>query len=303
MDIDILKEFLILSNANSFNDVAKSLGCSPSALRARISAFEESLGVQLLVRSSQGFELTDAGRKLIPAGRKIAELYESSIQKGRATSYMEYQSLSMVIAGFEIPLPLQERLIAFSEKYPAVHIHLLSDSDYSLREDLLSETIDLYFLYSDKDLFYEDLQLRPLWKTKPHMLVPEDHELSQKESVLLKDFDGECQILYPRTKVNTLREWQMAVRDESGITYTNYRNESSKEWSKYMIGLHKGVMIYPYSGGLLPPGTRAIPLADPHIRKLMISAVYVKDNPNPILKLFLDEVLSVQAGKENAGDN
>ena len=289
MDIDILNEFLLLSGANSFAAAAKELGCSPAALRARISAFEETLGVPLFTRSPQGYELTDAGRKLIPTARAIVHRYQESVEKGRATAYKEYHRLNIAFSGYEMPLPLLERLSAFCDKYPEVHVHLMSDSEFSLREDLLSHAIDLYIAYADKEPLFDEFNVLPLWRATPHIIIPQSHPMSAREDALLKDFDGECLILYPRTKDTGLREWQMHVRDESGISYFNYRNDCSKEYGKYLLSLGKGLMIYPCDGGTLPPNTVALPLTDPHIRKLSAYGVYAKDPPNPMLQLFLNE--------------
>lgn len=289
MDIDILNEFLVMSGTDTFVAAAKKLGCSPAALRARISSFEDSLGIKLLQRGAHGYELTEAGRRLIPDAKRITDKYQSYVSKGRATSYEEYHSLTIAFTGLDMPRPLLSRLALFCGKYPNVHIRLMSDTEYPVREGLLSQDVDLYLIYTDRDPFIEGLSAVPLWQAKPFIVVPDSLYISSP-SALLKDFDGGSFILYPHTQLTHLREWQKNVLEDSGISYSIYRQDCSREYSSYLLSLGKGQMVYPAADmERLPPKTHALPLTDPHIRKLMAYGMYFKESQNPNLHLFLDD--------------
>ncbi len=290
MDIDVLNEFLILANMNTFADAAKVLDCSPTALRARIFSFEDSLGVKLIERKPHGFELTDAGINLTLSGRKIVDKCNEYIEKGRATAYKEYHHLNIGFTGFEMPKPLQQILLSFCEKYPEVYINLISDMEVSAREGLLSQSTDIFFVHAGEEPYYGDTYAHLIWQAESHIIIPKAHRMSGESSAMLRDFEGERLLLYSRTKELSLREWQVAVRDDSGVPFIMYRSDTSKDYCKYLLSLGKAIMIYPYSGAALPPETVAIPLVDPHIRQLGLYAVYLRESHNPMLKFFLNEL-------------
>lgn len=60
---DDLKYFLMLKRNSRLSLAAKSLGSTHVTVANRISALEKSLGVQLFIQDSQGFQLTKAGEK------------------------------------------------------------------------------------------------------------------------------------------------------------------------------------------------------------------------------------------------
>lgn len=58
-----LDTFIQVADAGSFSKAAKALYISSTAVMKQINLLEESLDVQLLVRTPRGLTLTDAGRE------------------------------------------------------------------------------------------------------------------------------------------------------------------------------------------------------------------------------------------------
>ena len=57
-----LETFLCVAESGSFNKAAEKLYISPPAVIKQINLLEESLGLQLFVRSHRGLQMTKAGR-------------------------------------------------------------------------------------------------------------------------------------------------------------------------------------------------------------------------------------------------
>ena len=300
MDIGVLKEFLTIAEYDNFADAAKRLNCASTALRVRIAAFEESVGVPLLNRKAKGFSLTDAGWQLVYEGKEILEKYEEYIKKGRATAYQKYRSLSVAIPGLNPAPVLLNALRSFSRKYPWAYLHLKSDVECSLREDLMSGNVDVFFSFEEEPPHYEEFAVCPVYQPRSYVLLSENHPLARQKSVQLRQFEGYTTILYPRTNLPQLRMWQVNVKNDSSVQMYFYRNDSAKDYYSWLIAMDKGMMIYPWSGEALPPGIVAIPIADDHVRKLTMYAVYSPKTDNQMLQLFLDELFTAKkAGGED----
>lgn len=60
-----LDTFLCVAESGSFNKAAEKLYISPPAVIKQINLLEESLGLQLFVRTHRGLVLTEAGKSLV----------------------------------------------------------------------------------------------------------------------------------------------------------------------------------------------------------------------------------------------
>jgi LysR family nitrogen assimilation transcriptional regulator len=73
VDVRQIRYFLKIAEKKSFTRAAEHLGVAQPALGLQIRKLEEELRVKLLVRHSNGVELTEAGRLLADSGRRIME--------------------------------------------------------------------------------------------------------------------------------------------------------------------------------------------------------------------------------------
>lgn len=65
MNWDDLKVFLHVGRSNSLTASSKKLNMDPSTLGRRIARLEERMGARLFVKTPQGYNLTDAGERLL----------------------------------------------------------------------------------------------------------------------------------------------------------------------------------------------------------------------------------------------
>lgn len=75
MDLVLTESFVAVAEAGIISAAAGELSISQSALSRRLQQLERELDVQLLIRSSDGVELTDAGRDVLSASRRLLDNY------------------------------------------------------------------------------------------------------------------------------------------------------------------------------------------------------------------------------------
>ncbi|MGY6411537.1 MAG: LysR family transcriptional regulator [Alkalilacustris sp.] len=69
MDWDDLRVFLALARGESLGRAGRALRCDPATVGRRIARLEEGLGTRLFLRSGQGYAMTEAGLRLMPAAQ------------------------------------------------------------------------------------------------------------------------------------------------------------------------------------------------------------------------------------------
>lgn len=77
MNYQDIHTFLIIASSTSLSKAAESLFVSQPALSHRLSALEEEIGAELIIRrkGSRTLELTDAGQRFIPIAQKWEQLW------------------------------------------------------------------------------------------------------------------------------------------------------------------------------------------------------------------------------------
>ncbi len=80
-----LETFLCVAEAGSFNKAAERLYISPPAVIKQINLLEESLDLQLFVRTHRGLQLTSAGRSLVQDAKYTSSSTARTPSRGRKT--------------------------------------------------------------------------------------------------------------------------------------------------------------------------------------------------------------------------
>lgn len=78
-----LETFLCVAEAGSFNKAAERLYISPPAVIKQINLLEESLDLQLFVRTHRGLQLTEAGKSLQQDARYVIQYCKDSVTRAR----------------------------------------------------------------------------------------------------------------------------------------------------------------------------------------------------------------------------
>ena len=133
-----LRAFEAAARALSFQDAARELGLSPSAVSHQIRTLETYLDIRLFNRMTRRIELTEAGHALRPGvGRGFREI-EGAVRQVRSIAS---GSVIVVSAGPAMTSKwLVPRLYEFEERHPAVEVRVTT----SMRSiDLTRENVDI----------------------------------------------------------------------------------------------------------------------------------------------------------------
>ena len=198
-----LETFLCVAEAGSFNRAAERLYISPPAVIKQINLLEESLDLQLFVRTHRGLILTEAGKSLYQDTKYIIQYCKDSVT--RAKNAM--QKGENVIRIGTSPMTPAQVLVDLWPKLqdycPDTKFRLVpfDNTPENAREILanLGQNIDVVAGIFDETM----LELRQcagleLSKEPICCAVSVHHRLAQKESLTISDLYGENLMLMRR---------------------------------------------------------------------------------------------------------
>jgi DNA-binding transcriptional LysR family regulator len=124
---DDIRYFLALAEAGSQAGAGRQLGVKHTTVARRVQQLEDELDVALIMRSPDGIQLTDAGKRALMHARTAAEAIEAMALDVRgaddAVAGVVRVAVSPGFAGY-----LSRRLAPLKQRYPELHVHLHADN-------------------------------------------------------------------------------------------------------------------------------------------------------------------------------
>lgn len=139
MNLEHVKSFYITVMANSISKAAKQLHLSQPALSMQLQSLEKELDSELLIRSTKGVQLTEAGEVLYDYAKTILSLKEN-IQRDIKNIHKDQQLLlgACTTVG-EYALPCS--LFLFKDKNTDIAVHVEISNTPGVIAKLLSHTV------------------------------------------------------------------------------------------------------------------------------------------------------------------
>ncbi|MEY2987543.1 MAG: HTH-type transcriptional regulator CynR [Pseudomonadota bacterium] len=130
--VDLISDFLVLSEQLNISKTAKQLKISQPALTRRLKALEDALGAQLFVRQSRGLSLTALGRTLKIEVTPALERLESAFAKVQELQHELKGSLTIGCFSEFASHVIAPALIQFAQQHPSVKFEIRSLSEQEI---------------------------------------------------------------------------------------------------------------------------------------------------------------------------
>lgn len=198
MEIKTLKSFIAVATLKNFSLAAKQLHSTQPTVSRQISELERNVGVKLLIRTTHGVELTEAGKCLLIEAAEILNNDTKVIEKlreisGVNTKYINIGYLASACAEF-----LPRMVNIYLKLYPDVKLQLFEMTTPEQFDALQNNKIDIAFSRQLIDLEKFSLFEQHLYTDKMVAMVPSQHSLANRSSLKLSDLTQEKIILFKR---------------------------------------------------------------------------------------------------------
>ncbi len=197
-----LETFLKVADCGSFLKASEKLYVSANAVTKQINLLENRLGVKLFLRSTQGLELTEAGKLIYAEAKKLIRHTGSVLQKARE---LERPREYVIHIGVSLMNPaniLLEQWNKASELHPDIRLEIVpfEDTVPAFQEVLngLGDKIDLLSCPYETDYWgdrYNSFHLRDL---PLRISCAKTHPLAQKERLAVEDLYGQTLLIGKR---------------------------------------------------------------------------------------------------------
>ncbi len=266
MEIRQLQYFIEVAEREHVSEAAIALHVAQSAVSRQIANLESELGVELFEREGRNIKLSPVGKLFLIHAKTAMKAIEHA--KKQIDEYLDPERGTIKI-GFPTSLAghlLPTVVSAFKREHPNIAFHLRQGSYRFLTESVKSGDIDLAFL-GPVPTNDPDLEGHILFTEKISALLPEQHQLAEKRSLLLSDLRNDEFVLFPDGYI--LRDVVVNACKESGFVPKIACEGEDLDAIKGLVTAGMGVTLLPDSSfyETKPRFTVKIPIEIPDVKR------------------------------------
>lgn len=181
MTVKQLRAFLAVAQTLSFAQACERLHLSQPALSLAIKSLEESLGGQLLVRTTRSVALTPEGETLLPVARSLLADWDNAEELMRQHFTLQLGKVSIAampsFAGNLLPAVLR----TFRDRYPKVNVAVHDVINEQVLEMVRNRRVELGIALEPDN--FDGLAFTPFYTDRFVAVVPADSPLAQCSQV------------------------------------------------------------------------------------------------------------------------
>ena len=257
MNLRQLQYFKTIAELEHYTRAAEKLYVSQSNLSHSIQELEDELNVEFFVRKGRNIKLTKDGELFLPYVSQALNLLDTGV--ARLQDYINPNTGTVVMACFpSLAEFAPELIVRYLSETNRVGVRLQFNQEATfmqLRDKLLAGEIDLVFCTKIDDPRVEGALIG---EHQIVLLVPESHRLAQRESVDLRELDGEPFISFDNNC--QLRSVTDELFQSLGIQ-PKITMETAQDVIMYgMVAANHGVAIVPRPLGGTPYNVKVLPI-------------------------------------------
>lgn len=315
MDIEYLREFVVLSRTLNFSASARELHVAQSTLSRHVAAVESEIRTPLLTRSANSIALTPQGRLFLEQAIDIVERYDQAVDAVRA--FQSVPAWTVRLGGYfqdaSIFSFLSTAISCIGREQIAVEVELLpqhsTDSFVELSvwdayEAAKRGLADVTLLYLSRRIDTAMFAHTSLYREPFAIFVPQSHPLAKRKKVSLFDLRDDFFVIVPVWQ--TYADRIIEACEASGFK-PKTRIRVFESFGDAMVARHSDEVI-------CIAGSNSVNVAPPSLSGLVrldledqnayfeVVAMYRDDSANPGIPLLIEVFQRVAALGGEGGD-
>jgi DNA-binding transcriptional LysR family regulator len=291
-----LLTLIAISSAGSFSKAAKKLNITEGAVSHQVKAMEKALKIQIFERQVNGVKFTTNGKALLRQSFKLQRLLEETY-KIFGLSYSIPTLTIKIVAGEISALTFLPKLVQSFSRSNRVEFIVQTLSAISCLRALMHGEADIAFVGS---VSFEEFKnerrhyfVRKLFERRLVAVVPPEHPLANRTTVSLKelakyDFITRSYGSAVRNRVEEL--FKKEHIDVKKLSIRFFFQNSSSILSAVTSGLGVSIVADIQAARLAEKGLIKTIDLEHNKASIPIYIVTHKDNPNPVVRRFMDYV-------------
>lgn len=184
-----LECFQTIVEEKSITKAAKALYMSPQGLSKQLKNMETQLDCELLIRTRNGIQLTEAGELFYNHANAMLDSYTSLRKELRTITARGYGAVDLLSAYGILRFVTPDCILAFREKYPDIEFNYREYPDLSVDRKFIKNDGNIAFTLApvDEDLY----DCVTLFEFPLKLMVNKKHPLASRSSVTIQDLKDE----------------------------------------------------------------------------------------------------------------
>jgi len=201
-DLRQLRTFVTIAQTLSFRKAAEQLHIAQPALSRQIAQLEEALDCQLFDRQKRQIKLTDAGHFLCDALPTLFENLQNITDRTTAIANGKVNKLKLGFSSAAMSSFLPSIIKLLQEQLDDCEFEFIEKTSDELIQAVILEHLDAAFILHRPQ--NKLLQTIPIKADRTGLILPDNHPLTNKKRLDLKDLQHETLILFPRVTNPTM---------------------------------------------------------------------------------------------------
>jgi len=266
MELKQLHYFMEVAKREHISEAAVDLHVAQSAISRQIAKLEDELGTELFEREGKNIKLPPIGKIFFDHTKPAMKAIEHATKQ--VEEYLD-PDRGQIKIGFPTSLAnhsLPTVISSFKDQNPNVAFHLRQGSYQYLIDSVKKREIDLAFLGPvPKD--DPDIESHILFTENIAALIPDDHPLAKRETLLLSDLKNDSFVLFPEGYV--LHEIAINACKQAGFTPQVSSEGVDLDAIKGLVSAGIGVTLLPESTfyNSTPRFTVKLPIKVPEVKR------------------------------------
>ncbi len=241
-DLRHIKAFMAVAESLHFKKAADSLFITQPALSRLIKGLEESVGVELLARTTRQVALTEAGRLLLAECREVLRVLERGVHLAQAASQGDIGHISIAYNDFSINGVLPDIIERFKEKYPNISIELSHMPSHEQHRALQDCSIDAGFMIGPLNM--PGIETLPCAVEGLLVVLPQRHPLAERSSLRLEELRNEKFILGADNCWRAFRSRFLKNCQQAGFSPNIVQEATTSTGIFGLVAANMGISVY-----------------------------------------------------------
>lgn len=291
MTFNQIRYFITLAETLSYTDASKILFITQPNLSRQIKSMEEELGLDLFVRHTRNIKLTPSGVILYQRFKDLMKNYDSAVNEAiLANKGFEGQLSIEILDVFDIAKQYPDLLNNIKKAHPKLELKLRRRSLGELIKDMRDHTADLILTYSFSTFNQSDWITIDVGLFDSCIMLSRKHPLANKKHLTLVDLrDTDFVQLDPDISKDGAR-YLDAIMSRAGIHPKIHSVDSMNDVMLWVETQNAAAITSTVSTEWHNPNVRIYPIDMPEAKNHAICFAWRKDNYNPAIATFMEQV-------------
>ena len=291
-----LKYFNAVAKELNFRKAAETLFISQPGLSRQISQLEDELGVKLFYRDKRKVSLTQNGEYLKKEFDFIINHLEHVFNSVKLIDLGDEGEIRLGFVGSAVQILIPELLSRLNSKHPGIHATLSELSNKQQIEYITNERLDIGFIRSMR--IPDGLTKLDILEETFSVVLPHDYPINKSNFQSINQLKSESFILFTTEYSHGYYDKIMSIFEDQGFTPNiSHRSVHANTIFK-LVENNLGIAIVPTS--LKKGANNALKFIELKYipQRTVLSAVWLKNNHNPVLKRVIDQLHSLKKNRK-----